>query len=281
MKQLTLDSPPLQHGALGWLELVETSSEQRTERRRDVDLFGPACHRQHLREEKGVPAGRVGNPLPQPRRQSRDQLVGRFGGQRREAKSYGPFGAARDELGSRHADEHDRRSRGEQRHALDELEKRLLAPLDVVEDDDERRLLLEQLPKRPGDLLGGCPPGALADQQPDGGSCGRVRGQGAQLLDHLDHGPVRNALAIREAATAHDPSAQRGERLADQARLSEAGLADDRHELAPLAGDRASPGVADQLDLGLAAHEPAVVRPLRCVLHRQETMRGYRRRSSL
>ena len=36
---------------------------------------------------------------------------------------------------------------------LDQVEERLLAPLDVVEHDDERRLLLEQLPERPGDLL--------------------------------------------------------------------------------------------------------------------------------
>ena len=36
---------------------------------------------------------------------------------------------------------------------LDQVEERLLAPLDVVEHDDERRLLLEQLPERPRDLL--------------------------------------------------------------------------------------------------------------------------------
>ena len=40
---------------------------------------------------------------------------------------------------------------------LDEVEERRLAPVDVVEDDDERPLrgrVLEQLAERPGDLLG-------------------------------------------------------------------------------------------------------------------------------
>ena len=39
---------------------------------------------------------------------------------------------------------------------LDQVEERLLAPLDVVEDDHQRllgRSLLERLAKRPGDLI--------------------------------------------------------------------------------------------------------------------------------
>jgi hypothetical protein len=39
---------------------------------------------------------------------------------------------------------------------LDQVEERLLSPLDVIEDDDERpscRRLLEGLADRPGDLL--------------------------------------------------------------------------------------------------------------------------------
>ena len=44
----------------------------------------------------------------------------------------------------------------EQRDVLDQVVERLLAPLDVVEDDDQRSLgrsLLERLAERPGDLL--------------------------------------------------------------------------------------------------------------------------------
>ena len=40
---------------------------------------------------------------------------------------------------------------------LDQVEERLLAPLDVVEQNNERRLLLQQLAKRPSDLLADVP----------------------------------------------------------------------------------------------------------------------------
>ena len=64
---------------------------------------------------------------------------------------------ARPELGAGEAEQQDRRAGREQGDVLDEVEERLLAPLDVVEQADERRLLLEQLAERPGDLLGrGC-----------------------------------------------------------------------------------------------------------------------------
>jgi hypothetical protein len=36
---------------------------------------------------------------------------------------------------------------------LDQVEERLLAPLEVIEHDDQRSLLFEQLPEGPGDLL--------------------------------------------------------------------------------------------------------------------------------
>ena len=52
------------------------------------------------------------------------------------------------------ADQEHRRARREQRDLLDEVEERLLAPLDVVEHDHERRRLLEQLAERPRDLVG-------------------------------------------------------------------------------------------------------------------------------
>ncbi len=37
---------------------------------------------------------------------------------------------------------------------FDEVEERLLGPVDVVEGAHERRVLLEQLAERPGDLVG-------------------------------------------------------------------------------------------------------------------------------
>ena len=44
-------------------------------------------------------------------------------------------------------------ARREERGRLDQIEERLLAPLDVVETDDERRLLLDQLAECPSDLV--------------------------------------------------------------------------------------------------------------------------------
>ena len=57
-------------------------------------------------------------------------------------------------------------------------------------------------------------------------------GSAVELLQHLDDGPVRDSLAVRQAATADDASPRRRERLGDEARLADAGVADDRDELA-------------------------------------------------
>ena len=64
-----------------------------------------------------------------------------------------PGGAAVEQLRAGHAEQQERGAAREQRDMLDQVEERLLAPLDVVEHDDERRLLLEQLAERPADLL--------------------------------------------------------------------------------------------------------------------------------
>ena len=50
---------------------------------------------------------------------------------------------------------------------LDQVEEGLLAPLDVVEDDHERRLLFQQLAERPADLLRRRPGIGLAQQRAD------------------------------------------------------------------------------------------------------------------
>ena len=73
--------------------------------------------------------------------------------ERLEPHRHRPGGAAVEQLRAGHAEQQERGAAGEQRDVLDQVEERLLAPLDVVEHDDERRLLLEQLAERPGDLL--------------------------------------------------------------------------------------------------------------------------------
>ena len=91
---------------------------------------------------------------------------------------------------------------------LDQVAKRLLAPLDVVEHDDERLFrggMLQGLAKGPGDLLGRGRRVALAEQRADRRRGGFVRRKDIELLQHLDDGPVRDPLAVRKAAAADDP----------------------------------------------------------------------------
>ena len=67
-----------------------------------------------------------------------------------------PPGPPVEQLRPRQAQEQNRRAGRQQREMLDQIDERLLAPLEVVEDDDEwdvQRRLLEQLPVGPGDLL--------------------------------------------------------------------------------------------------------------------------------
>ena len=102
---------------------------------------------------------------------------------------------------------------------------------------DERPLRgdrLEQLAERPGDLLARGAQLPLAEQGADRRRArDRVAASLGQLLDDLDDRPVRDALAVGEAAAAHDGASSSAARnSADEARLADAGGAEDREELA-------------------------------------------------
>ena len=155
VEDLALDRAPLEHPPLARVELVEAGGEQRPQARRHLDpgsrLGG---HRQHLTDEERVAAGRSGDPHPQLLRHSRSDQAGRLlAAERLQPHRHRPGGAALEQLRAGDADDQQRSAAGEQHDMLDQVEERLLAPLDVVEDKDERRLLLEQLAERPGDLL--------------------------------------------------------------------------------------------------------------------------------
>ena len=138
---------------------------------------------------------------------------------------------------------------------LDEVEERALGPLDVVEHDDERPRagdLLDQPSDRPGralvlgdriddadrlrDPLGDeVRVGSVAEQSADARAsfvCGLVSAQLGGLPDRLLQRPVRDALAVREAASLGDRRVvgPRAEELLDQAGLPDACIADHRHE---------------------------------------------------
>ena len=90
---------------------------------------------------------------------------------------------------------------------LDEIEVRVLAPLDVVEDADQRTFggnPFEQAPERPRDLLAGARDGLVAEKRPDRICAVFVERGRRQLLRDFDNRPVGDALAVREATPSHD-----------------------------------------------------------------------------
>src|SRR5205823_11718078 len=92
---------------------------------------------------------------------------------------------------------------------LDEIQEGLLAPLDVVEQADDGllgRLRLEQLAESPRDLVRRSGGTGLPEHDFERASGDVVRQDvcPADLLDDLDDGPVRDALAVRETTAVHD-----------------------------------------------------------------------------
>ena len=65
--------------------------------------------------------------------------------------------------------------------------------------------------------------------------------QHVELLQHLDDRPVRDPLAVREAAAADDRRVDGSQSLRGEPRLADAGIADDRDQLAALLGPHALP----------------------------------------
>ena len=135
-----------------------------------------------------------------------DQRVGVLRRQRLQPQRPRPAGTPLDELRPGHAQEQERRAGREQRRRLDQIEERLVAPLEVVEDHDQRRLLLEQLPERPGDLVPARPDVRLAQERPDRRRRDRIRRQRCELLHDLDDRPVGDPLAVGQAAAPDDAS---------------------------------------------------------------------------
>jgi hypothetical protein len=170
---------------------------------------------------------------------------------------------------------------------VDEVEERVVGPVQVLEDDDERAVLgelLEEAPPRCERLAPlGRDVGCEAEQRtevpahPVVGD-GRLElrldllrrvalGDAGLGLDHLAERPERDPVAVGEAAPVPPADQLRvlldaPEELEDEAALADPGHADDRHELrrALLPGAREGPG--EQVDLALPADEPRLVHPL-------------------
>ena len=170
-----------------------------------------------------------------------------------------PGGAALEQLRAGDADEQQRGAAGEQHDMLDQVEERLLAPLNVVEDKDERGLLLEQLAERPGDLLRRRPRLRLPQERADRRRGGRIRGRRVELLQHLHDRPVGDPRPVGQAAAADDRRLDHRQRLGRQPRLAQTRVGDDRDQLAAPLRQRPRPGLAQQRQLALAADEDRLV----------------------
>ena len=209
VEDLALDRASLEHAPLGRLELIQAGAEQRPQRRRDDHVaLRLAGHCQHLLDEERVTARGASDLAAQlagdPQRY---QLVDLSVAQWLEPQRHRPGGAALGELRPRHAIHQDRCARGQERDVLDQVEERLLAPLDVVEHDHQRLLcrgVLQRLAERPCDLLRRRRRLRLAQQRADRHRCGLVCGPHVELLQHLDHRPVRDPLPVREASATDD-----------------------------------------------------------------------------
>ena len=105
---------------------------------------------------------------------------------------------------------------------------------------------------------------------------GLVRGQHVELLQHLDHGPVGDPLAIGETAAADDGRLDRAEELRGEPGLAHTGIAHHRHELAQPAGPNALPRLPDEGELAVAPDEAGPVPPLGRFAHGDEPVGGHR-----
>ena len=137
---------------------------------------------------------------------------------------------------------------------LDQVEQRRLGPVQVVDDGDERPVGgqdLEQPPHAPEHLLDGVHRPHEPDRRRDAvGHLGVAAGERGELAARalgrvvladvrrgahgLGNRPERDPVAVGQAAAAHDHrrAAEAVGELAQQARLADAGLADDGHDAA-------------------------------------------------
>jgi hypothetical protein len=272
-------------------ERVDARGDQRLQRVRDPHGGALALLDQHsdrLLDEQRVPFGLLEEDAAKPVGQRRplDEGVHELGrlrvGQRREldrdraAPAPSPAGPRIEQLGASEADDEHWCVVDAVGEVLDEVEERLLRPVDVLEPEDEGLRLREArrpLVRGPRDLLPAAWPRDVvqharceAEQVGDGVARARL----AQLLDrllgrvvvgdpgrslhHLRERAVGDSLAERRAASRQDTRPlQPGVELLCEPALADSRIAEDRHELRSAVPDDAVEHVAQQLELLVAA----------------------------
>ena len=183
-----------------------------------------------------------------------------------------------EELRPRQADDQQRCVLDPLGEVLDQLEQRILGPVNVFEDEDQRLgvgKLGGPFVRRPCDLL----LAALGLDALEHADCQReqvgdrvVAAAGTELghslvdrivvrdpcrnLDHLGEWPVRHAFAVRERAASENGRAFDAVcELTGETALAHAGLTVDREEMCAAVADHARQCVVQQLELVLARDE--------------------------
>ena len=309
MEHASLDRAPLEHPPLERIELVEPRRQQRLDRRGHCDgsIRGIANERDHFLDEERVAFRGVQDPDSEQFvgegsvEQAEDELRGVSRGERLEQDRRGvqlasaPVRPPVEQLRSRHAEEQDRRVAAQVCNVVDEIEKEILAPVDVVEHDDEWRIpgdRLQQPPDGQRDLLDRSSHAPVAEHGLDCARRERIQLESLepafrlgsqQLLHHLDHGPVRDPFAVREASTAHHGhSVELLQELVDEARLPHSGRAEHGEEVARPVGDGLRQGGLQTSELAFPPDHRAgeATRP-RLRVDLEETVRGDRCRLPL
>ena len=194
-----LDRAAPEHVPLDGVELIEPRGQQGLDRRRHGDgvIRRLAHERDHLLDEERIAFRRVQDPRAQrvisrcAVEQGRDECVGVGGRERLEQHrrriqlAPAPVRPAVEQLGPCHAEQENRRITAQVGDVVDEIEERLLAPVDVVQYDDERGIgshRLQQHPHRPGDLLDRGHHAAFAEHGLNRPRSGRIQPEAGEAL---------------------------------------------------------------------------------------------------
>ena len=212
-------------------------------------------HAQHLLEEERVAAGcaadGVGGVLVERAREILEQLPRVVALQRRQLdrRRSGPCRPQLREIAAGETADENRRVASPAREVLDQIEKRRLRPLDVVENEQHgplTRKRLEQPPEGPVELVAarvwlGATDG-LEEPAVHGLAVGLPDEDRIEVepADDLDERPVGDPVPVGQAAALEDVSvlAQRRDQFGSKARLADARVAEDGDDAAgPLQHD--------------------------------------------
>jgi hypothetical protein len=271
-------------------QAVDARRDQRLNRVGDphgtaVALLGEHPH--GLLDEERVALRLLEQRLPQAGGQRRtrdeavDELLRLVVGERSEvdrdrpATASAPAGPRLEQLWPGEAHDQDGSGVDAVGQVLDEVEQRLLRPVQVLEAQDERLRLRQvdrPLVRGPGDLLAAAGPGhrvehtrGEAEQVRHGVARAGfpellerlfrrvVRRDAGGALNHLGERPVRQALPEgKRAPREHRGALEPGEELAREPALAHPRVAEDGDELRTTVAHRACVGVLEQLELLLA-----------------------------